>query len=304
MNQSIALGFTNPVGVVFDPPTGRMFVAEKRGKVLIHVDGTALPTPFIDLTDEVHNAGDKGLLGLALDPDFSTNQYVYLLYTVDPVFGQPDEPEDAIAFGRLTRYTANGNVADLESRLVLLGELAMGGFPSCSVTHSIGTVKFGNDGTLFVGGGDGAHPDFVDGGQNVTPNDSLCDSTFGPDQNIGALRSQSLPLARRKDPAHRSGDRSRLAVEPVLGRRSDVVRVSHLGQGAAQPLSLQSPAEHSGAGNDLRVRRGLDAMGRGERRLRRRELRLALLGRRRRAAELHERSHSPAPPARRFLPNR
>ncbi len=192
VNQTIASGFTNPVGVTFDAPTGRMFIVEKGGRVWIQQDGNTLSTPFIDLVDEVHNAGDKGMLGIALDPDFSTNQYVYLLYTVDPVYGQPDEPDDAIAFGRLTRYTADGNVADLASRTILLADIAQDGFPSCSVTHSIGTVKFGLDGTLFVGGGEGAHPEFIDGGQNILPNDALCDSTFGPDQNIGALRSQSL----------------------------------------------------------------------------------------------------------------
>ena len=192
VNEAYASGFTFPVGVTFDPPTGRMFVLEKRGKVWIRQNNVTLQPPFIDLVDEVHDAGDKGLLGIALDPNFSSNHYVYLLYAVDPIFGQPDEPEDAIDFGRLTRYTANGNVADLGSRLVLLGSVALSAPPGCSITHSIGTVKFGFDGSLFVGAGEGAHPEFVDGGQNVLPNDPLCEATFGGAQDLGALRSQSM----------------------------------------------------------------------------------------------------------------
>lgn len=192
VNQIFASGFTLPVSVVFDPPTGRMFVVEKRGTVRVHLNGATLPTPFIDLVDEVHDASDKGLLGFALDPAFSTNGYVYLLYAVDPVYGQPDEPEDAIVYGRVTRYTAVGDVADPGSRLVLLGNGAADGLPSCAITHSVGSLRFGFDGTLFLSTGDGAHPEFPDGGQNLLPNDAVCDSTFGPTQNIGALRSQSL----------------------------------------------------------------------------------------------------------------
>lgn len=192
VNEVYASGFSLPVQMVFDSPTGRMFVAEKGGRVRVHVGGTTLATPVIDLTDEVHNAGDKGLLSIALDPNFATNSYLYLLYAVDPVFGQPDEPEESIVFGRLTRYTLIDNVADPGSRLVLLGNDASNGLPSCAITHSIGTLRFGFDGSLLLSCGDGAHPEFVDGGQNILPNDPVCDSTFGPNQNLGSLRSQSL----------------------------------------------------------------------------------------------------------------
>ncbi len=192
VDEVIKDGFNLPVAIAFDG-TGRLFVAEKRGIVRVIQNGLLLPTPFIDLVAEVHDAGDKGMLGLALDPDFATNRRVYLLYNVDPNYGQPDEVPDAITFGRLVRYTADasGNVANLTSRLVLLGHTAADGIANCYASHGVGTLAFGTDGTLFVSAGEGAHFDFPDGGEDVTGRDPGCAAMFGA-QDIGALRAQDI----------------------------------------------------------------------------------------------------------------
>ena len=68
-------------------------------------DGAMLPDPFIDLRDEINGQWDRGLIGFALDPDFLVNRHAYLLYTVDPVYGPPDEDPDLAATQRVTRYT-------------------------------------------------------------------------------------------------------------------------------------------------------------------------------------------------------
>jgi glucose/arabinose dehydrogenase len=183
-------GFQTPVAVTF-AADGRMFVGEKRGIVWVMRDNEA-PAQFIDLAAEVGNASDRGLLGVELDPDFLTNGFVYLLYVVDPTPGAPDEPGETIAFGRLTRYRASGDAADLGSRRVLLGNSAADGFIHCHSSHAIGSVKFAEDGTLFVGSGDGAHFDFTDGGQDVSSSDPFCDDVFGSASDIGSLRSQHL----------------------------------------------------------------------------------------------------------------
>ena len=69
-------------------PDGRVFVAEKSGliKVFDNLSDTT-PTVFADLRTKVHNFWDRGLLGLALDPNFPTNPYVYVLYTYDAPIG-------------------------------------------------------------------------------------------------------------------------------------------------------------------------------------------------------------------------
>ena len=189
-DQLVVGGFNTPVAMSV-APDGRLFVAEKAGRVVVVDGGAILPTPFVDLTDEVHAQWDKGLIGMALDPGFAANGFVYLLYMVDPIYGEPDESLESATVGRLTRYTAVGDTADTASRFVLLGSSAADGFANCFLSHAVGALAFGQDGSLFVSGGDGAHFDWVDAGQDSTAYDPECAATFGAAQDIGALRSQT-----------------------------------------------------------------------------------------------------------------
>ena len=61
-----------------------MVVAQKNGIVRVVDNGTLRATPLIDISSEVNTAGDRGLLGIAINPNFATNPYIYLLYTYDP----------------------------------------------------------------------------------------------------------------------------------------------------------------------------------------------------------------------------
>ena len=76
-------GLKNPTNVRF-APDGRAFVTEKSGiiKLFRSVTDTA-PIVFADLTGNVMDQWDRGLLGIALDPQFPTRPYVYVLYTYD-----------------------------------------------------------------------------------------------------------------------------------------------------------------------------------------------------------------------------
>ena len=189
-------GLELPTDLAF-APDGTLFVAQKGGSVrIVRSNGILQDAPLIALDDEVNNAGDRGLLGIALDPAFETNGYLYLLYTVDPEYGSPEEPASQPTFGRLTRYTLHatdsGYEVDPESRMVLIGDDPADGFPSCYTTHTIGTLRFGTDGSLFVSSGDGASKDYVDYGQNETEDAWMCEEIFGAEEDIGALRAQSL----------------------------------------------------------------------------------------------------------------
>src|SRR5262245_58322538 len=189
--EVVAAGFRTPVGIAF-APDGRMFVAEKRGWIWAVEGGSVPPSPLLNLEEEINNAGDRWLLGLALDPDFTRNGYFYLLYVIDPLPGSPEVPAEQVTFGRLARFTAQGSTADPSSRKILLGHSAADGFVICHSSHAIGTVKFANDGTLFAGSGDGAHFDLTDSGQDVTSFDPACATTFGAANDLGAFRSQNI----------------------------------------------------------------------------------------------------------------
>lgn len=189
-NAASGRSFNLPVAIAF-APGNRIFVAEKRGSVYVIQNGTKLSTPFINLENEVLSNEAQGMLGIAFDPDFLNNRWVYLLYVVDPTGGMDT---DLHAFSRLTRYRAqsgNLNVADLSTRQVLIGNSWSDGIIACSGQHVIGALRFGSDGTLLFSSGEasvsGVGPDA--GGHHP---ECFGPGKFDPAEDIGAFRAQYL----------------------------------------------------------------------------------------------------------------
>src|SRR2546422_4327829 len=216
--ESIALsGLTEPTAVRF-ASDGRVFVAEKSGiiKVFDNLTDTS-PTIFADLRTNTHNFWDRGLLGLALDPNFPVQPWVYALYTHDaviggtaPRWGKPGVSSDpcptppgpttngCVVSGRLSRLQAAGNVMTGPEQVLIEDWCQQ--YPS----HSIGDLRFGPDGALYVSGGDGASFNNVDYGQygNTYSGDvanpcgdppaAVGGTESPPTAEGGSLRSQSL----------------------------------------------------------------------------------------------------------------
>ncbi len=218
----------NAPTVVRFHPDGRVFVAEKRGVVRVFDSlSDATPTTFVDLRGRVHDYWDRGLLGMALHPDFAEHPYVYVLYTLDarpgespPSWGDecPDPPggteDGCVVQARLSRFRAAGNAADGGEEVLIQNWCQQ--FPS----HSIGALAFGPDGALYVSGGDGASFNFVDYGQVGDPINPCGDPPVAigalqepPDAEGGALRSQAL----RNSASTVSLDGTVLRVDPETG---------------------------------------------------------------------------------------
>src|SRR5436190_1922543 len=153
--------WTDAVGLTFES-NGRMYVWERTGRVWFK-DPSDAPSLLLDISEEVGAWEDHGMLGFALDPNFRVNGYIYLLYVVDRYyllnFGTPGYDPNANAYfdatiGRLTRYTCQSSddfrSINPTSRLILIGETKQTGFPVCAITHGIGSLAFGEDGTLLV----------------------------------------------------------------------------------------------------------------------------------------------------------
>jgi glucose/arabinose dehydrogenase/PKD repeat protein len=208
---------TQPTAVRFSPD-GRVFVAEKRGIIKVF-DSLSDTTPdiFADLRTNVHNYWDRGLLGLALHPNFPATPHVFVLYTYDGDIGGPAPKWGTVngdsdpggssptgtgvnVAGRLSRLTAAGNV--MTGQEVVLIEDWPNQFPS----HSIGDLAFGPDGYLYASSGDGASFGFVDYGQVGNPfND--------PPNEGGALRS--LDVLSTSDPTQLDG--TIIRIDPNTG---------------------------------------------------------------------------------------
>ncbi|WNG55549.1 hypothetical protein F0U59_12730 [Archangium gephyra] len=118
-------------------PDGRIFVCEQDGRLLLIQDGKLLSAPF--LTVDTDDSGERGLLGVALDPDFPRQPYVYVYYTATT----PQE------HNRVSRFTANGNQAVPGSERILFELPQLG-----ASNHNGGALHFGPGGKLYVAVGD------------------------------------------------------------------------------------------------------------------------------------------------------
>ncbi len=205
--------FESPAGILHTD-SDIAVVWELSGKVWV-INGNEVPTePAIDISEEVAFWGDHGMIGAALHPEFLSNGYIYLFYSVDrhhlKNFGTPNyNPESSETYGpsmgRLTRYSLNTidfQFAIPGSRFVLLGEQINTGIPICTPSHGVGTVLFGEDGSLLLSTGDGnTWVATEDGngfnGEGPLPSFAydqyaLDDGILRPDEFIGAYRSQYL----------------------------------------------------------------------------------------------------------------
>lgn len=217
-------GLTSPIVLEF-AADGRAFLGMKDGRVLVY-DSITDPTPttYADLGANVHDYWDRGLLGMALDPNFTTNGRMYVAYTYNAPPGQvapvwqdgtcPNPPngpggntDGCVVTSRLSALT-NGM-----SEQVLVQDWCQQ-FPS----HSMSDIVFDAEGALIVGGGDGASFSYSDYGQaggsagSPTPKNPCGDPPVpvGGSQTIptaegGALRSQDLRGTASGDPVGLSG---------------------------------------------------------------------------------------------------
>ena len=137
-----ASGLSSPTTMAF-APDGRLFIAEQGGDLRVVKNGTLLSTPFLSLNVEAY--GERGLLGVAFDPDFTRNHFVYVYYTV------PSSPPH----NRVSRFTAdetNEDVAAPNSEKAILDLESLN-----ATNHNGGALHFAPDDTLYIAVGENAN---------------------------------------------------------------------------------------------------------------------------------------------------
>src|SRR5262245_25699132 len=140
----VASGLSQPTAFAFKG--NQIFVTEKAsGQVrVVRADGSLRPFPL--LTVNVSSQSERGLLGIALDPDFGNNKFLYIYYTTGPgALGYTGSPKN-----RVSRFTFVSGTGTANDETVIVDNI-----PSDAGNHNGGDIQFGFDGALYVAVGDG-----------------------------------------------------------------------------------------------------------------------------------------------------
>ena len=229
--SSAFTGLTEPMSVEF-APNGRVFVAEKSGiiKTYTNLSDTSA-TQSADLRTKVHNYWDRGLMSIAVDPNFPTEPYVYVYYVHDAAIGGtaprwgtagqtsdgcPNPPggtaDGCVVSGRISRLQLSGETMTGPEQVLVEDWCQQ--YPS----HAGGGLEFGADGYLYYSGGEGASFGFTDYGQDGNPVNPCGDPPGGtsmspPTAEGGMLRSQDFRST--SDPLGLSG--AVIRIDPDTG---------------------------------------------------------------------------------------
>ncbi|HKV33776.1 MAG TPA: Calx-beta domain-containing protein, partial [Pyrinomonadaceae bacterium] len=141
VETQISGGLSNTTAIAVHPD-GRVFVCQQTGQLRVIKNGAVLPTPFLTLT--VNSFGERGLLGVAFDPDYATNRFVYVYYTAQT-------PTIHNRVSRFTADAANEDVVVAGSEVAILDLENLG-----ADNHNGGAIHFGPDGKLYIATGENA----------------------------------------------------------------------------------------------------------------------------------------------------
>lgn len=138
----------SPTGLAFTPD-GRLLITTQPGRLRVYQSGSLLSAPALDLSSVACSNSERGLLGVAVDPDFASRRFIYLYYTFRKGAGCPTSSPDVV--NRVSRFVLpDSNVVDPATEEVLIDNV-----PSWAGNHNAGDVQFGRDGYLYVSVGDG-----------------------------------------------------------------------------------------------------------------------------------------------------
>src|SRR4029078_12380727 len=253
----VASGLDTPTAIAF-APDGRYFVAE-RGGVVVEYDAPtdSTPTTVVDLSTQVHSVGDRGLLSLAVHPQFPTRPYIYTAYMVDAQPGgsvisfyhdtcplSPSGAKDGCpAAGRLSRILVDQNTDQAHGPEQIL----IGGTYWChqQQAHAVDHIAFGPDGALYITSGEGATTSFTDWGQHSGAPDAIVAPNACGDPPAPAGTPLSPPtteggaLPRPPPPRVWAGRRRRVERS---GRRTCARAATRPRAAARSPGSIRIPA--------------------------------------------------------------
>lgn len=208
-------------------PDGRLFVAEQPGALRIVKSGALLAAPFVTLT--VDPNGERGLIGVALHPQFASNGFVYLHYTTT----------ENGTHNRVSRFTANPANPDIA---LANSEFRIADLPALSgaTNHNGGALKFGIDAKLYVAVGDNNDsakaPNLSDPfGKLLRFNDDGAIPTDNPFFATQSGQARAIWAYGLRNPF-------KFAVQPGSGR----IHINDVGQSAWEEINVGAPGANYG----------------------------------------------------------
>ena len=237
-------GLNEPVFATAPDGDARLFIVERDGRIVVARGGALSATPFLDISARVGAAGEGGLLSMAFDPRFALNGFFYVYFT---------EASGDIAIERFQVSAANPDVADTTPLRILT-------IPHRTFSnHKGGLVRFGPDGFLYLGTGDGGGGgDPLGNGQNL---DSLLGKLLRIDvSNASAATPYTVPSTNpfvgqpnRRGEIWAYGLRNpwRFAFDPPANR----LYIGDVGQGRVEEVDV-SAADSAGLNYGWNVTEG------------------------------------------------
>jgi glucose/arabinose dehydrogenase len=137
----------SPTALAFTPD-GRLLVTTEQGRLRVYEDGALLVSPALDISGNICTNGARGLLGIAVDPNFATNHYIYLFYTFKKHGVCPQNTAN-VPVNRVERYVLS------DSNTATPDKILVDNIPNMHHNNA-GDLRFGKDGYLYVTVGDGA----------------------------------------------------------------------------------------------------------------------------------------------------
>ncbi|MEJ8835302.1 PQQ-dependent sugar dehydrogenase [Ramlibacter sp. AN1133] len=227
-------GLNEPMFATAPAGDARLFVVERAGRIVLVKGGARSAVPFLDISARVGTEGEGGLLSMAFDPQYAVNGFFYVYFT---------EATGDIAIERFRRSAADPDLADAAPLRILT-------IPHRTFSnHKGGLVRFGPDGFLYLGTGDGGGGgDPLGNGQNL---DSLLGKLLRIDVNgASAAAPYSIPAtnpfrgqANRRPEIWAYGLRNpwRYAFDPPAGR----LYIADVGQSRIEEVDV-SAADSAG----------------------------------------------------------
>ncbi len=168
-SDTLVAAVSRPAALAFTPD-GRLLIATQTGTLRVYANGTLLSTPALSFdSSTICTNSERGLLGIAVDPQFSSTGYIYLYYTYQK-HGVCETKTSRTPVNRVSRFRlGSNNIVDRASEKVLIDNI-----PSPAGNHNAGDLHFGKDGYLYVSIGDGGC-DYADFTRCAGSNDAARD---------------------------------------------------------------------------------------------------------------------------------